>query len=61
MFQLVRLFAQSLSIFGDHQDVMSVRQTGYAIMATNSVQEVQDLALVSHLATLERNPFLKLF
>lgn len=56
------LAAQSLSIFGDHQDVMSVRQTGFAMMAANSVQETMDLALVSHLATLEANiPFLNFF
>ncbi len=56
------LAAQSLSIFGDHQDVMAVRNTGYAMVAANSVQEVQDLALVSHLATLEANiPFVNFF
>ena len=56
------LAAQSLSIFGDHQDVMSVRQTGFALMAANTIQEVMDLALVSHLATLEAEiPFLNFF
>jgi pyruvate-ferredoxin/flavodoxin oxidoreductase len=56
------LAAQSLSIFGDHQDVMAVRQTGFALMAAGTVQEVMDLALVSHLATLEAEiPFLNFF
>ncbi len=56
------LACQSLSIFGDHSDVMSVRNTGFALMAASSVQEVMDLALVSHLATLEtRIPFLNFF
>jgi len=56
------LAAQSLSIFGDHSDVMGVRNTGWALMAANSIQEVMDLALVSHLATLElRIPFLNFF
>ncbi len=40
------LAAQALSIFGDHQDVMAVRQTGFALLASNSVQEAHDLALV---------------
>ncbi len=52
----------ALSIFGDHSDVMSCRQTGFAMLASNSVQEVMDLALVSHLATLESSvPFLHFF
>ncbi len=52
----------ALSIFGDHSDVMAVRQTGFAILASTSVQEAQDLALVAHLATLEsRVPFLHFF
>ncbi len=52
----------ALSIFGDHQDVMSCRQTGWAMMASNSVQEVMDLAVISHAATLEaRVPFLHFF
>ncbi len=56
------LAAQSLSIFGDHSDVMSVRQTGFALMAASSIQETMDLALVSHLATLEAYvPFLNFF
>ena len=56
------LAAQGLSIFGDHSDVMAVRQTGFAILASNSVQEAQDLALIAHAATLEaRVPFLHFF
>ncbi|OPZ31094.1 MAG: Pyruvate-flavodoxin oxidoreductase [Lentisphaerae bacterium ADurb.BinA184] len=56
------LACQSLSIFGDHGDVMSVRQTGFALLASNSVQEVMDLATVAHMATLEsRIPFLHFF
>ncbi len=56
------LAAQALSIFGDHQDVMSARQTGFAMFFTNSVQEVMDLAAVPHLATLEaRVPFMHIF
>ncbi len=56
------LACQSLSIFGDHSDVMSVRNTGWALIAAASVQEVMDLAVVSHLATLEaRVPFLNFF
>ena len=52
----------ALSIFGDHSDVMAVRQTGFAMIASNSVQEAMDLALVSHLATLKsRVPFLHFF
>ncbi|HEX6145237.1 MAG TPA: pyruvate:ferredoxin (flavodoxin) oxidoreductase, partial [Acidimicrobiia bacterium] len=52
----------ALSIFGDHSDVMSARQTGFALLAAGSVQEAHDLALVSHLATLEsRVPFLHFF
>lgn len=54
--------AQALSIFGDHSDVMATRQTGFAMLASNSVQEVMDLALVSHAATLESKiPFLHFF
>jgi pyruvate-ferredoxin/flavodoxin oxidoreductase len=45
--------AHALSIFGDHQDVMAVRQTGFALLASNSVQEAQDIALVAHLAAIE--------
>ena len=56
------LAAHALSIFGDHQDVMACRQTGFAMLASNSVQEVMDLALVAHLATLEAKvPFLHFF
>jgi pyruvate-ferredoxin/flavodoxin oxidoreductase len=52
----------ALSIFGDHSDVMAARQTGFALLASASVQEAQDLALVSHLATMEaRVPFLHFF
>ena len=54
--------AQALSIFGDHQDVMAVRQTGFAMLASASVQEVMDMALISQAATLEsRVPFLHFF
>ncbi|MCP3943010.1 MAG: pyruvate:ferredoxin (flavodoxin) oxidoreductase [Desulfobacteraceae bacterium] len=54
--------AHALSIFGDHQDVMAVRQTGFAMLASCSVQEAQDLALVAHLATVEaRVPFLHFY
>lgn len=56
------LAAQGLSIFGDHSDVMAVRNTGWAMLASNSVQEAQDLALVAHAATLEaRVPFVHFF
>ena len=56
------LAAQSLSIFGDHQDVMATRQTGFAMLATSSVQEVMDLAGVAHLVSLKaRVPFLHFF
>ena len=56
------LAAQGLSIFGDHQDVMAARTTGFAILASSCVQEAQDLALIAHLATLEsRVPFLHFF
>src|SRR6476659_677733 len=47
------LAAQGLSIFGDHSDVMAVRQTGFALLASASVQEAHDLALVAQAATLE--------
>jgi pyruvate-ferredoxin/flavodoxin oxidoreductase len=53
------LAAQGLSIFGDHADVMAVRATGFALLASGSPQEAHDLALVAHAATLEsRVPFL---
>ncbi|MCF7858056.1 MAG: pyruvate:ferredoxin (flavodoxin) oxidoreductase [Candidatus Cloacimonetes bacterium] len=56
------LAAQSLSIFGDHSDVMSTRNTGFAMIAASSIQEIMDLAIVSHLATLKsRIPFLNFF
>jgi pyruvate-ferredoxin/flavodoxin oxidoreductase len=56
------LASHALSIFGDHQDVMAVRQTGCAMLATGSVQEVMDLAAVAHLATIKtRVPFVHFF
>ena len=56
------LAAQALSIFGDHADVMAVRGTGFALLASGNVQEVHDLALIAHAATLEsRVPFLHFF
>ena len=56
------LAAHALSIFGDHSDVMSCRQTGFAMLSSASVQEVMDLALVSHLSTLKASvPFLHFF
>ena len=56
------LACQSLSIFGDHSDVMSARNTGFAMMAAGSVQEVMDLAIVCQLATLKSKvPFLHFF
>lgn len=54
--------AAALNIFGDHSDVMACRQTGFAMLASASVQEVVDLALVAHLATLKSKvPFLHFF
>ena len=54
--------SHALSIFGDHQDVMSVRQTGFAMLAEGSVQEVMDLAGVAHLATIKSSvPFVNFF
>ena len=54
--------AQALSIFGDHQDVMAARQTGFAQLCTGSVQEVMDLAGVAHLSTIKtRIPFIHFF
>ncbi|BCS87376.1 pyruvate:ferredoxin (flavodoxin) oxidoreductase [Pseudodesulfovibrio sediminis] len=54
--------AHALSIFGDHQDVMACRQTGFAQLYSNSVQEVMDLALVAHLAAIESSvPFMSVF
>ncbi len=56
------LATHALSIFGDHQDVYAARQTGYAMLATSSVQEVMDLAGVAHLAAIKgRVPFLHFF
>jgi len=56
------LASHALSIFGDHQDVMAARPTGFALFATGSVQEVMDLAAVAHLAAIEsRVPFLHFF
>lgn len=56
------LASHALSIFGDHQDVMAVRQTGCAMFATGSVQEVMDLAAVAHLASIKsRIPFVHFF
>jgi pyruvate-ferredoxin/flavodoxin oxidoreductase len=56
------LASHALSIFGDHQDVMSCRQTGFAMLAEGSVQEVMDLAGVAHLATIRsRVPFINFF
>ncbi|MDE7159277.1 MAG: pyruvate:ferredoxin (flavodoxin) oxidoreductase [Muribaculaceae bacterium] len=56
------LASHALSIFGDHQDVMSARQTGFAMLAEGSVQEVMDLAGVAHLATIKsRVPFVNFF
>ncbi|MGQ9799141.1 MAG: pyruvate:ferredoxin (flavodoxin) oxidoreductase [Ignavibacterium sp.] len=54
--------AQALSIFGDHSDVMAVRQTGFALLSSGSVQEVMDFALIAQASTLEsRIPFLHFF
>jgi pyruvate-ferredoxin/flavodoxin oxidoreductase len=54
--------AHALSIFGDHQDVMAVRQTGFALLASASVQEAMDLALVAHLSAIESSvPFVHFF
>ena len=54
--------AHALSIFGDHSDVMACRQTGFAMLCSNSVQEVMDLALVAHLAAIDSSiPFLHFF
>jgi len=56
------LAAQALSIFGDHSDVMAVRGTGFALLASNSVQEVMDFALIAQAATLgSRLPFVHFF
>ncbi|MDE6009725.1 MAG: pyruvate:ferredoxin (flavodoxin) oxidoreductase [Muribaculaceae bacterium] len=56
------LASHALSIFGDHQDVMATRQTGFAMLCEGSVQEVMDLAAVAHLSTLKsRVPFVNFF
>ncbi|MCQ8180192.1 pyruvate:ferredoxin (flavodoxin) oxidoreductase [Methylomonas sp. SURF-1] len=56
------LAAQGLSIFGDHSDVMAARMTGFAMLCSNSPQEVQDLALVTHAVSLQsRVPFMHFF
>ncbi|WP_280749694.1 MULTISPECIES: pyruvate:ferredoxin (flavodoxin) oxidoreductase [unclassified Parabacteroides] len=56
------LASHALSIFGDHQDVMACRQTGFAMLAEGSVQEVMDLAAVAHLSTIKsRVPFVNFF
>ena len=56
------LASHSLCIFGDHQDVMACRQTGFAMFCSGSVQEVMDLSAVPHLATLETKvPFINFF
>src|SRR5215475_3478295 len=56
------LATHALSIFGDHSDVMACRQTGFALLCSNSVQEVHDFAAIAHAATLEsRIPFLHYF
>jgi len=54
--------AHALSIFGDHSDVMAVRQTGFAILATGSTQQIMDIAPIAHLAAIKtRIPFLHMF
>jgi pyruvate-ferredoxin/flavodoxin oxidoreductase len=54
--------AQALSIFGDHSDVMATRATGFALLASSSIQETQDMATIAHAATLaSRIPFLHFF
>ncbi|MCL2621652.1 MAG: pyruvate:ferredoxin (flavodoxin) oxidoreductase [Firmicutes bacterium] len=56
------LAMHSLNIFGDHSDVMACRQTGFSMLASNSVQEAQDMSLAAHLATVESSvPFLHFF
>lgn len=56
------LACQSLSIFGDHSDVMATRGTGFALLSSGNVQEAQDMAVIAHLSTLEaRIPFLHFF
>jgi pyruvate-ferredoxin/flavodoxin oxidoreductase len=56
------LATHALSIFGDHSDVMACRQTGFAMLCSNSVQEAHDFAAIAHAATLEsRIPFIHFF
>jgi len=56
------LAAQALSIFGDHQDVMATRQTGFALLASNSVQQAMDLGAVAHLSSIKgKVPFVHFF
>jgi pyruvate-ferredoxin/flavodoxin oxidoreductase len=56
------LATHALSIFGDHSDVMTARTTGFALLASSSVQEAQDLAMIAHMSTLKtRVPFLHFF
>ena len=62
MFLPVRSPSHALCIFGDHQDVMACRQTGFAMLCEGSVQEVMDMTAAAHLATLKsRVPFLNFF
>jgi pyruvate-ferredoxin/flavodoxin oxidoreductase len=54
--------SQALSIFGDHQDVMAVKETGFSLLSSGSVQEVMDLSLVAHLSTIRASiPFVEFF
>lgn len=56
------LACQALSIFGDHSDINSVRNTGFALLSSNSIQEVMDMALIAHAATIKtRIPFIHFF
>ncbi len=56
------LSTHALSIFGDHQDIMAVRSTGFSMLVSNTVQEAQDMAVVAHLATLKSSvPFVHFF
>ena len=51
--------AQSLAIFGDHQDVMAARQTGFALLCSNSVQEAMDLGGVAHLSAIKSSRIIR--
>ncbi len=54
--------AQAINIFGDHQDVMACRQTGFCMLASNNVQEAHDMALIAHIAAINSSlPFLHFF